>query len=109
MVGTAFFLLVAFLPSLQCRVIEPIVVRCDLLNESPGEEKSNLHSQWPVAGPAGALGAPLAPAQEPAGVGGEHTRGLDPAPTRGWILGIMFNHSCYLGQSIMGGIAPGLL
>ena len=94
----------------QCQEREGVQEeRCDWLNECPGEEVSSLYSQWPVAGPAGALGAPLAPVQEPAGVGGEHTRGLDPVPTRGWTLGIMFNHNCYLGRSIMGGIAPGLL
>ena len=65
--------------------------RCEWLNECPGEDKLNLLlSQWPVAGPAGDPGARLAPAQEPAEVGGEHMRGLDPAPTRGRILGNIF-------------------
>ena len=51
---------------------------------------SYFFSQWPAAGPAGDPGARLAPAQEPAEVGGEHMRGLDPAPTQGRILGNMF-------------------
>ena len=79
--------------------------RCWWLNECPGEEKSSLFSQWPAAGPAGDLGALLAPAQEPVAVVGDHTRGIAPAPTQGRMLSGLDYHSYRPDQSIMGGIA----
>jgi len=50
----------------------------------------SMSVQWPAAGLAGALGAPLAPVQEPVEGGGEHTRGLAHVLTRGRILCTMF-------------------